>query len=359
MFCNICLDINKKKGGKNILFLLDIIVCFSYILAGLLTFIPSLREKAKNTINDALIYKKNSNSSIELVYKKNYLANKGKSKIVIFYIFLISILICNNYFLIHFSTSKHLIEQRLYLFFFIIIFSKIILKQYIHKHQVFSLSISFIGFVFISIFSLLKFEKSDILGNIYYLISKLGLALNFVLIKHLVDNYYVSPFDCLLYVGIETLILTIIVNIVYSKICYKDFSIIINIFDFPEKIIYFYLFLLIILAIIYQILTILIIYYFSPILLMVSDIISPMLYFIYEIFINKEKIEEPKMLNIIFHYIGYFIILICSLIYNEIIICNFCDLNKYTSKYIIERQKQELASLKNNEKIFEENEKED
>ena len=92
---------------------------------------------------------------------------------------------------------------------------------------------------------------------------------------------------------------------------------------------------------------------------MVSDIISPMLYFIYEIFINKEKIEEPKMLNIIFHYIGYFIILICSLIYNEIIICNFCDLNKYTSKYIIERQKQELASLKNNEKIFEENEKED
>ena len=77
---------------------------------------------------------------------------------------------------------------------------------------------------------------------------------------------------------------------------------------------------------------------------MVTDIISPMIYFAYEI-IKAEK----KILNIIYYYIEYLIILICSLIYNEVIICNICVLNKYTTKFINQRQKEELDSLKESE----------
>ena len=66
-------------------------------------------------------------------------------------------------------------------------------------------------------------------------------------------------------------------------------------------------------------------------------------------FFNKEKIEEPKKLFLIFNFLGFFIILICSLIYNEIIICNFCNLNKNTIKSINERQKRELSFLRKDE----------
>ena len=43
--------------------------------------------------------------------------------------------------------------------------------------------------------------------------------------------------------------------------------------------------------------------------------------------------------------------MICALIYNEIIILNFCGLNKNTSKYINERQKLELLLLQNKENV--------
>ena len=350
MLCNINVDIIIKTKEENIMILLRIIQCLSYLLAGLLTFIPSLREKNKNSKNDAIMYKqKKRSTSMELVLKKDYIANKGKSKMAFFNLFLISLCIVINQYLVLFSKAKHIIEIRIYIFLFLIIFSKFILKQNIYKHHIISLSISFIGFFFIIIFTLLKFEKSDIIGNIYYFISYIGFSLYIVLIKYLTENYFISPFDCLLYIGIGTLILSIIYNIIYSEINYNDLRIITNIFNFSNQMIFLYLFFLLILLIIYFVLTVLIIYYFSPILLMVADIISPMLYFIYDINYNNERIEEPKLLNIIFHYIGYFIILICSLIYNEIIICNFCDLNRDTHKYIIKRQKQELALLKNEE----------
>ena len=38
--------------------------------------------------------------------------------------------------------------------------------------------------------------------------------------------------------------------------------------------------------------------------------------------------------------------LIASLIYNEIIICNFCNLYRYTKKYLEEKQKEEFTILK-------------
>ena len=295
---------------------------------------------------------------MELVYKKNYITNKGKSKKAFFYIFLICLCVFMNHFIIVFVKVKHKIETRIYIFLFLIIFSKFILKTNIYNHHIVSLSISFIGFIFIVIIDILKFEKSDIIGNVYYFISKVGTSLYLVLIKHLTENYYMSPFDCLLYIGIGTLILNIIFDIVYSKYKYNDLNIITNMFNFSDKMIFLYSFILLNFLIIYFVFTFLIIYFFSPILLMVTDIISPMLFFIYEIKYNNKKIEEPKLLNIIFHYIGFFIILICSLIYNEIIICNFCNLNKNTCKNINERQKHEWDLLKNEENILEKEEEE-
>ena len=163
IFCmsgNICIDLTTKKGSNNSLFLIYIILCFSNILPGLLTFISSIRERTKNTMNDALIYKKDKNSnSVKLIYEQNYLEHKGKSKIVFFYLFIISLFTSIEYCFVNFNKDKHIIEIRLYLFIFICIFSKVILKQNIYKHQTVSLSISIIGFIFLCIFPIINFEK--------------------------------------------------------------------------------------------------------------------------------------------------------------------------------------------------------
>ena len=59
--------------------------------------------------------------------------------------------------------------------------------------------------------------------------------------------------------------------------------------------------------------------------------------------------EEESLSNKIFNGLGYFIILIVSLLYNQIIICNFCSLNKYTKKCLDKRQKEELELMKRTE----------
>ena len=64
----------------------------------------------------------------------------------------------------------------------------------------------------------------------------------------------------------------------------------------------------------------------------------------------------PSMPDVIMYPIGYFIILLSSLIYNEIIILNFCDLNKNTKIFVERRQTEELIELaKNQEEIQLEN----
>jgi hypothetical protein len=110
------------------------------------------------------------------------------------------------------------------------------------------------------------------------------------------------------------------------------------------KLIYLYIFLVIIFGSLLEIFTFLSIYYFSPTLLMVTDIIAPMVLYI------KKSIEGNEILsNIILNNIGYFLVLIGAIIYNELIICNFCDFNKYTKKYIEKRQTLEINLLNKND----------
>ena len=96
--------------------------------------------------------------------------------------------------------------------------------------------------------------------------------------------------------------------------------------------------------------TIYVIYYFSPILLTLTDSISPMLTWI--INICQELPKENIYLTIIFNSCGYIIQLIAALIYNELIICNFCNLNEYTKKYLQERENKELVPLRETENKF-------
>ena len=74
---------------------------------------------------------------------------------------------------------------------------------------------------------------------------------------------------------------------------------------------------------------------------MVTHIISPFLNWIFSV-IN----EGQELPDVVLYPIGYLIVVFASLIYNEIIILNFCGLNKDTKKFIEQRLFDDITDLK-------------
>ena len=93
------------------------------------------------------------------------------------------------------------------------------------------------------------------------------------------------------------------------------------------------------------------IYYFTPFHLIISEFFSELLgYYIHLIqFKNGTDIKQGNFLfgsnNIAIFSVIFFINFICSLIFNEIIILKFCNLEYYTKKYIKERAKSNANSF--------------
>ena len=335
------LNKNNKNKDNKLEFTFSIFINLTYISGGLLYFISFIRTKTEESKDKAIVYKERK--TINLIYNED---KPKKSKIKIFFILIfISLLLTIYIFVYTISLGKTVFEKRLYYLFFISIFSKLILKNQIYWHQILSLSLSFIGLIILFFPVYLKIEKKDILINIYNIASAICYSLFLVLVKNLTHNYYLSPLLCLLLVGCISLILTIIGIIIFSLIKNNNFSEIIQNFQNSENKneMYFYIYasLSFIFSILLQIFSFLVIYYFSPILLVVTDIISPMLTWV---ILSLE--EGETYYNIIFNSIGYFFELLSAFIYNEIIICNFCELNKYTKKCIVERQTAELNLLR-------------
>ena len=344
---NFFLDlIMHVKGINNSEFLVSMIFSFSYILGGLLYFISWIRTKTDQTRDDAKIYKRKATFSVKYIYNDG----SKKDKMKIFLILLImSILLVLTVVFASFYYNKNILEQRIYYLFFIPIFSKILLKLDIFSHQILSLFIAIFGFILLLMPILLMITKNDILPNIFVFLSSILFSLFLVLCKYLTQFFYISPYLCNLLIGIISTLMILSLFIIYSLIRFHNFKYFIDAFNFSNieingVILGLYFFASFFFSIILDTLTILIVYYFSPTLFIVTDIISPFLSWLV-ICIR----DGDKRINIIFNSLGYFIVFFSSLIYNEIIICNFFGFNKNTKKCIEERQKEELAALREDE----------
>lgn len=333
---------NKKM---ELHFFLTIYIDLSYALGGLLYFISRIRIKTEETRNNAKIYKERPSRDIKLIYND---PSKKDTKKIILLLILISMLntittITNLY-----SINRVVFEKRLYFIFYIAIFSKHFLKEQIFKHQIMSMVISIIGLIILFIPVLLMITIDDIFINICNFISAGSYSLFLVMIKYLTHNYYFSPLLCLLFIGLISLILSFLIFTGYSLIKFHNFSFIIDNFDFSKNeigiIFYIYTCIGIILCSILQVFTIYVVYYFSPILLTVTDSISPTLSWILSMI--QDGIGQNSPFDIIIKSVGYFIQLIAGLIYNEIIICNFFGLDEFTKKKLQEREQKELLSIR-------------
>ena len=284
------------------------------------------RTKTEKTKEENDYYKKIASNNI---YSKKIRENKFK----IFFIILTIAIGYNNY-----ISSKMLLkgktifEIRIYHVIFNTIFCKIILGYEIYKHQLLSLILILIGWVFISIPVFIKLTTDDIYYNVLFFFGAIFYPLYLVLLKYIIENYYISIYLDMFFIGVILLILSTVLTIINSTFVYSDFSDLINIFDSAyNKILLFFAFFS---GTIVKFIFCIIIENFSPNIFVLTNVISSIITWIYNVGFKK---KPDTTSNIICLSIGYFIILISCFIYNEIIILNFFNLNENTNFNIKER----------------------
>ena len=284
------------------------------------------RTKTEKTKEENDYYKKIASNNI---YSKKIRENKFK----IFFIILTIAIGYNNY-----ISSKMLLkgktifEIRIYHVIFNTIFCKIILGYEIYKHQLLSLILILIGWVFISIPVFIKLTTDDIYYNVLFFFGAIFYPLYLVLLKYIIENYYISIYLDMFFIGVILLILSTVLTIINSTLVYSDFSDLINIFDSAyNKILLFFAFFS---GTIVKFIFCIIIENFSPNIFVLTNVTSSIITWIYNVGFKK---KPDTTSNIICLSIGYFIILISCFIYNEIIILNFFNLNENTNFNIKER----------------------
>ena len=339
---------NGKKDIKDLTednihtfaFLYEIIQGICQMIGGSLYFITHLVFKT-GIDSEAIEAKKNIYSNFEKDFRRytnrtDSTKKKDYKKIII--ILLMPLTMMTYYITLAYVVGHQTLERRIYFLFFVVLLSKIVFKKRIYRHQKFALIISVIGIIIIIIaFRLfLKAEEYNILYDILIILGGFGMALFLILIQYLTINKRMNLFLLLFYQGILTFIYTLIIFSTISLIIKNDFSYIYNIFYCDENNFicishfYFNIIMYIILNIFLQLLFFLVVYFFSPELLVISDMFSPLLSFIAQCIQFKEK----NVIKIVLTISGYLIILFGAIIYNELIVCNFCRLNENTWKAI-------------------------
>ena len=348
MMANYCIGkFDKQKIMNKAEFIVPVYVILSYVAAGTPYFISKFNQKVEGG-KEVIIYRERIPHNIKYIYNKGFKQNLIKKYALIIFL---SLLIVAFELLSSHSRGYKLFQERLYFMFLIPIFSKFILKDDIFKHQYFSLFIAILGSIFLIVPVGLKLAEEDIVPNIQKFFSAVAYSLYLVLIKYVTHTFYISPFKLNFIFGLISLGCIVIGYIIFSLVKFHDFSYFKDCLDFSEVdnklVLSLYIIFSFIFAAILQFLTLLVIFYFSPILLMVTDIISPMLTWI------VSTIEgERELPGVVLNPIGYLIVLFSSLIYNEIIIFNFCGLSENTKKFVEIRLNEESKDLRKTENQF-------
>ena len=225
--------------------------------------------------------------------------------------------------------GKTIFEIRIYHVIFNTIFCKIILGYPIYRHQLLSLILILIGWIFISIPIFIKLTTNDIYYNVLFFFGAIFYPLYLVLLKYIIENYFISVYLDMFFIGVTLLIISTILTIINSAMVYSNMYDLINIFDFAyDKLLIFLAFAS---GTIVKYIFCVIIDKFSPNIFVLTNVISSIITWIYNVGYKKKPETTP---NLVCLSIGYFIILISCLIYNEIIVLHFCKLNQNTNVFI-------------------------
>ena len=341
--------LSKKNYAENE-YIYIIFIIISNLLNGFLIIYVNCstkkRSKVENTNNTKLIYRD------PLKYRNRQFFLK---LILISSIELFNLL---SYFIFFslFRDAKndevaHKGEKDIISFFDIImryIFSIFILKTKVYKHHLWSIYAIIIGFILIVPFDIMQFisekDKNTVYSFIFIGISSLRsifYPLLGTLIKTIYRDYYILPENLLFLMGIIESILIIIITLILF------FS---NVLKFELTFTFWNVFMSIIYTLINfirQYIVAKIIYLFSSqsvSFLIISKSIAVGIKGIIDFFQSEEKNKVEFSFALIFGIISIFIIIMGTLVYDEIVIVNKFGLNLNVKRGIHERALTEVES---------------
>ena len=342
---------------------------FRAFLSNEFSFIFLLIIKCINKSNKKEIIKEENDkidesdlTIVDIEIKNVKKKNQAKS---ILFLFLLSLLYFASYLFNYYVREKNVRLCRnsigiIYELIILYILSKLILKEKYHKHHYLSIAPICISLIVIFIIYLkeLKEEKSSIFNAFWYFLVYYSLfGLFNVLIKKYFLLYFYSIYFVLLLIGAFVCIPMLIYDI-FAFYLNKDASgVIIGFANNITSVKNFFLFIIDLLFLLMSNLGIFwTVYYFTPFHLIICEFISEIIYYYVRLIqlktktgVEKETNSDFKFLyeknNIIIFSIIFFINLICSLIFNEIIILTFCKLEHETKKYIKDRAELDVNSL--------------
>lgn len=315
------------------------IISLSDLLSGFLVLITYYRSKPErqeeqkdikfdNKLNFELIYTEFSESETPffLIILSSLLDLLGNSANFLYYLFL---------------KKKEYLEDNETLWILSIdilsriFFSRIILKNKLHSHHILSTIIFVLGFLPIAIFEIPRMDNFVI--RILFLFPRnIIFALDDILTKIIFTYKFILPQYYIFYRGI----ICILINIIIFIILYFTHSFDDELSYFDNKIGLKILYNIgyVIVKFIRRFCIIQVIYIFSPLHVTFLNIIVTLTDFLISLFC---KIFNFKILEIVLYILPLSIIVFGTLIFNEIIIIKFCNLDRNTKPLILDREEKE------------------
>ena len=231
---------------------------------------------------------------------------------------------------------------------FFILLSVLLLQQKLYKHNYISLGVMSLLLLIFFIISTFYMSKEIIFPSIlFYLFYSLLFTIYDILIKKYMNVFYNTPYFIMFVIGIIGSVCAIIFDI-FAYFFNRDISgVIIGFQDNVTSFLYFLAFILHLITEFIWILGIfLTIYYYSPCHFFISEYISE--YVSYMILALDSNDEFHCTSNIIIYSISSAIIFFFTLVFNEVVVLNFWNLDFNTKKRIRERMKSHDLDLIDN-----------
>ena len=342
-------------------FLRLFLMFFSKSLASILILIERYRMKKNINIKSILIFKNDEDKIITFETNKKH---------ILWIYFILIIYVINVLFAsIDYSKSFYNNEMKKFdelfvnielftLFTSLILFERLILKIHFYRHHIIALFFNFLSIIYIIFITIINYDwkvykiKDLIIVFIIIFQSQILQSFAFIIAKRLNNSYFINIHLIMVIEGIIGMIILIIFDIFYVFIAKYDNNFIIKLGNPKYEGLYFIKFIIIVVYCIcicglnksYLDITEKV----SPIYTMVgkglSDFTIAIAQLIEKSLINKQSIKFNA--KAIFFY---FFSILGNCIFCEIIVLNFCDLNKNTNKKIHQRATKEISLI---EKFF-------
>ena len=244
--------------------------------------------------------------------------------------------------------KPNFIELKLGFLLLVPIISVFILKKQLFKHHYLAFGICLVAFILVCISTVFYKKKPTALEQLRHLSFSIPLGLAFVLIKYLYNNSFVDAFSFLFYdgilcIGIPFIAIAIIAIFKGSDYFSDNMNGVSNIFDQRVFLIFF---LVVIFSFFYYLTNALTIYFFNPSLMVMTDILSPIFRWVFEV---KKEIDEDNFLFIaIFKITGFLLIIFTAFVFNELLILHFCGFDCNIEENIKERAESEAMGIGEN-----------